>query len=568
VTSVTNPLGQFAYQYVDETARVRSLAYPNGQITNFSYYPNASTDNSGDDDQRLLSIQNLSPSGANISTFAYTYDSDGEITTWGKQWGSGSNLQSIFSYDAASQLLSATGPNPTTQAMQGFFYAYDGAGNRTQEQIDASINTSIFNSTNEYASEAAGGSMTFEGTVSEPATVTVGGNPATVDSLDNWIGAAAVTAGTNLIPLTAVATGGSSISKNINVTTSGGPSRTLTYDSNGNLTNNGAGQTYKWDAENRLVGIVQASGTTGFVYDGAGHRLQETLNGTVIKQWVWCGSQTCEERNASGTVTKRFYAQGEQIGGAAYYFTRDHLGSVREMTDASGNVQAQYDYDPYGRVTQLAGSMTADFGFTGDYYHAASGLSLTIFRAYDPNLGRWVSRDRLPSAESIEGPNLYSYVDNNPVVLVDIWGLCTQADCDQARKLAAAVTQTINDLTAGIGLGWGLVQFGQYQSSGLILGNMGQGATPWASANLTPAMANLITSTENSPTLIAQRSAITVGGFMWAAAGNAATLRFLWNSSGADADITLPGIYSERLAHQALLDKLNAFIADCDANGY
>ena len=46
------------------------------------------------------------------------------------------------------------------------------------------------------------------------------------------------------------------------------------------------GRRVQWDAENRLVGIVQASGTTGFVYDGAGHRVQETLNGNVIKQWV------------------------------------------------------------------------------------------------------------------------------------------------------------------------------------------------------------------------------------------------------------------------------------------
>src|SRR5580658_2397596 len=69
----------------------------------------------------------------------------------------------------------------------------------------------------------------------------------------------------------------------------------------------------QWDAENRLVGIVQASGATGFVYDGAGHRVQETLGGTVIKQWVWCGNQPCEERDGSGNVTKRFYAQGEQI---------------------------------------------------------------------------------------------------------------------------------------------------------------------------------------------------------------------------------------------------------------
>ena len=176
----------------------------------------------------------------------------------------------------------------------------------------------------------------------------------------------------------------------------------------------------QWDAENRLVGIVQASGTTGFVYDGAGHTVQETLNGTLIKQWVWCGSQPCEERDGSGNVTKRFYAQGEQIAGTPYYFTRDHLGSVREMTDSTGAIRAQYDYDPFGRVTKIQGNLSADFGFTGDYYHAASGLSLTIYRAYDPNLGRWLNRDPIGLAGGI---NLYAYVGNNPISRIDPLGL-------------------------------------------------------------------------------------------------------------------------------------------------
>jgi RHS repeat-associated protein len=421
ITSIANPLGQFAYQYVDQTARVRSIAYPNVQITNFGYYPNTASDGSGDGDQRLQSIQNLNSSGTNLSAFNYTYDASGEILTWNKQWDAGSNLPSKFSYDAANQLLAAIVPNPATQTAQGFFYAYDPSGNRTQEQIDSSINSSAYNSTNEYGSEASGGSMTFGGTVSEPASITVGGNPASVDASNDWLGSASVTPGSNLIPLIAIDSHGSSTSKTIDVSVSGAPNRSLSYDLNGNLTNNGAGETYQWDAENRLVSISQASGVTGFIYDGAGQRVQETLNGNIIKQWVWCGSQPCEERDGSGNVTKRFYSQGEQISGASYYFTRDHLGSIREMTDSTGAIRAQYDYDPYGRVTKIAGDLSADFGFTGDYYHAATGLSLTMYRAYDPNLGRWLSRDPIGMSGGI---NLYGYVRNNPIGRVDPLGLC------------------------------------------------------------------------------------------------------------------------------------------------
>jgi RHS repeat-associated protein len=61
----------------------------------------------------------------------------------------------------------------------------------------------------------------------------------------------------------------------------------------------------------------------------------------------------------------------------------------------------------------------ADFGFTGHYYHAPSGLHLALYRAYNADLGRWLSRD--PIAES-GGMNLYVYVSNDPEDKVDVYG--------------------------------------------------------------------------------------------------------------------------------------------------
>jgi RHS repeat-associated protein len=110
-----------------------------------------------------------------------------------------------------------------------------------------------------------------------------------------------------------------------------------------------------------------------------------------------------------------------------YYYTRDHLGSIRELTDSGGNVRARYAYDPFGRQTRLTGDMEADFGFAGMFWSAEANLSLTHFRAYDPELGRWLSRDPLPSAEMLQGPNLYAYVVNDPVNLVDPEGLMDSA---------------------------------------------------------------------------------------------------------------------------------------------
>ena len=230
----------------------------------------------------------------------------------------------------------------------------------------------------------------------------------------------------------------------------------LEYDLNGNLINDGT-RTFEWDAENRLVAINQGGNIrTEFTYDGQSRwvRLVEKTDGNVIStnNLVWAGLAIAEERDAVNTVTKRYYPQRVQVGSANYFYTRDHLGSIRELTDSTEVVQARYDYDPNGRWTKISGSMDADFGFTGHYQHVASGLTLAPYRAYDAHLGRWISRDPLgdftddlilnssdvlskPTEEEIEGeqlpiglfdlaelqegPNLYRYATSNPTTFVD-----------------------------------------------------------------------------------------------------------------------------------------------------
>ena len=72
---------------------------------------------------------------------------------------------------------------------------------------------------------------------------------------------------------------------------------------------------------------------------------------------------------------------------------------------------AAYDYDPYGNPTSSMGRISVDFRYAGMFYHQASGLYLTQYRAYDPRTGRWLSRDPI---EEEGGLNLYGYVGGNP----------------------------------------------------------------------------------------------------------------------------------------------------------
>jgi len=147
-----------------------------------------------------------------------------------------------------------------------------------------------------------------------------------------------------------------------------------------------------------------------------------------------------EERTPSGS--KFYYDQGEFIpiissdSYASYYYICDHLGSIREMSDISGNIVASYQYDPYGKIIAKTGSVDANFQFAGMHYLPEVGLNLTWYRAYNADAGRWLSRD--PIGEE-GGVNLYGYVRGRVIGYKDPLGLCAKGDFNLV-KLKAEVT--------------------------------------------------------------------------------------------------------------------------------
>jgi RHS repeat-associated protein len=97
-------------------------------------------------------------------------------------------------------------------------------------------------------------------------------------------------------------------------------------------------------------------------------------------------------------------------------------------------------------MTKVQGDKDSLFGYTGILWHSASGLDLTKYRAYDPNLGRWISRDPY---EEKGGINYYQYSSNDPVLLTDRLGLCPclGSNFDECLKKAFDwVTRARNNL--------------------------------------------------------------------------------------------------------------------------
>jgi RHS repeat-associated protein len=170
---------------------------------------------------------------------------------------------------------------------------------------------------------------------------------------------------------------------------------------------------------NRLVAVNDGTHRSEFSYDGLYHRVRivEEDNGVTTRdaRLIWAGGAVAEERLSTGEIT-RFFSHGEQHNGTARYLTLDHLGSVREVTDAAGAVVTRNDYDPYGRLTRVAGTEDSRFGYTGHMTHAPSGLLLAQYRAYGAGLGRWLNED---PAGMTDGPNRFAYVANRSVSAYD-----------------------------------------------------------------------------------------------------------------------------------------------------
>jgi RHS repeat-associated protein len=226
-----------------------------------------------------------------------------------------------------------------------------------------------------------------------------------------------------------------------------------TYDLNGNLESVAPQATptqplrsYQWDAADRLLeinrylpnGVIEK---TAYAYNGMGERVgrSEFINGIQQSSvaYLYGATGVLQERSADGsTVRKTFTGEGEMDYTTATptprFYTRDHLGSVREVVDGIGALLARYDYTPYGVRSRITGTYESEKGYTGHDYHASSGTVLTRYRAYDPQTARWLSVD--PLGES-GGMNLYGYVGNNPVNAVDPLGLATERQAIAAAAL-------------------------------------------------------------------------------------------------------------------------------------
>ena len=183
-----------------------------------------------------------------------------------------------------------------------------------------------------------------------------------------------------------------------------------------------------YNALNQLTHTLTKNYKVSFTYDAEGLRTSKTVNGEKTV-FVWDGDQLVMELSESGKVQKRYicgndlvYADKGTDTEKQYYVTDPH-GNVVQLTDESGAVTKTYEYDSFGNEVDSDSKDENPFRYCGEYYDKETEEIYLRARYYQPNVGRFLTRDTYTGEEDEpESLHLYTYCYNNPVYYMDVTG--------------------------------------------------------------------------------------------------------------------------------------------------
>ena len=250
------------------------------------------------------------------------------------------------------------------------------------------------------------------------------------------------------------------------------------FDASGNPSELQAGQALQWDLRNQLSAVTPVPRPEGiddsehYVYGGGGLRLrkyatQQARSVTHVRETRYLPGIELHHDSATGKqwqvvnidagrgTVRYLHWEGSAPDGVLndplYYGFDNHLGSCTVETDQLGQLSSREEYYPYGGTALLAARSELDVASKTLRYSGkerdATGLYYYGFRYLAPWLHRWLNPD---PAGTVDGLNLYGFVRNNPVTVVDKNGLVGSEDEEFIRFLDAQDPNIAVNLPVGV----------------------------------------------------------------------------------------------------------------------
>lgn len=322
-------------------------------------------------------------SGASTISDAYSYNAHGELSSYvAKQ-----NEQTVYSYELSYDLLGRIFKKVETVkgASKIFDYLYD-SRNRLSEVKQNGVIISKYN---------------YDGNNNRSSGIVSGQNiSASYDSQDRLVIYNADSFQHTL--------NGELLSKRNNVSNQITP---VAFNSFGQMTS-----------------VKVGSLAVEYHYDGEGRRVLNFLNGKMKSLYIYKDQiRLAGIAGPDGLVHQQFgYSTKFQVPdiiimkGATYRIISDNLGSVRLVIRVKdGSIVQEMLHDEFGKVVKDTNPGFQPFGFAGGLYDQSSNLIQFGARWYNPEVGRWISKDPIKFGG---GNNFYEYASSDPINFIDIDG--------------------------------------------------------------------------------------------------------------------------------------------------
>ncbi|MEJ2489642.1 MAG: RHS repeat-associated core domain-containing protein, partial [Sulfurovaceae bacterium] len=207
---------------------------------------------------------------------------------------------------------------------------------------------------------------------------------------------------------------------------------TYAYDDDGYLsqkTTPDGVTSYTYGTLGELREVQTPTQTITYQHNALNQRVAKLIDGVIVEKYLWSDLTTLLAiYDGNDNLLQRFEYSDQRVptamtqGSNKYYLHYDQVGSLRAVSDTSGNIIKEITYDTYGNIISESNpTFKVPFGFAGGLYDRDTKLTRFGYRDYDAYTGKWTAKDPIDFAGG--DTNLYGYVLGDPVNFVDPEGL-------------------------------------------------------------------------------------------------------------------------------------------------